>query len=150
MLQRIQSIYLLGIALCMAVPFFLPIFGIDIVSGNVDYYLFGKEAGLGFIPKALQYSLLILVAGTLFLALVTVFCYKNRNLQVKLCFLNIAFIVLFYLGIVYFKIIADQNQAGFRLQIAAFLPAVALIFNYLAVRFIKKDEALIKSMDRLR
>ena len=150
MLQRIQSLYLLCLALCTATLFFLPVFGIDAVSEKFDYYLFGGTSGLGFIPNVLQYALSILVVGILIIALVSVFCYKKRNLQIKLCFLNIAFIVLFYIGIVYFKIIIEQNQAGFRLYIAAFLPAVALIFNYLAVKYIKKDNALIKSMERLR
>ena len=149
MLQRIQSLFLLGIALCMAALFFLPAFGFGIDSGNFDYYLLNLS-GPAFIHQALQYALLILVVGILMLALVTIFCYKKRRLQIKLCFLNIAFIVLFYIGIVFFKLIAEQNQAGFCLQITTLLPAAALIFNYLAVRYIKKDEALIRSMDRIR
>ena len=150
MLQRIQSLFLLGIVLCMAAMFFLPIFGTGAASGNFDHYLFGNTSDSGVIPQALQCALSVLIGVILILALITVFCYKKRQLQIKLCFLNIVFILLFHVGMVYFKIIAEQNQAEFRLQPAAFLPAVALIFNYLAVKYVKKDEALIRSMDRLR
>ncbi|MCL1943992.1 MAG: DUF4293 domain-containing protein [Candidatus Azobacteroides sp.] len=151
MLQRIQTLYLFGIVICMIVLFFIPVLNIDVTSqitGN--YYLFDNVDSLNFIPDYLQHTLLILVADILVLSLIIIFCYKKRSLQIKLCFLNAVFILLFYACIVYFRVIINQNQSVIHLHAGAVLPVIAFIFNYLAVYFIKKDEALIKSMDRIR
>ena len=44
--------------------------------------------------------------------------------------------------------ILTNNPGGY--QFGLFLPAIALFFNSLALRFIRKDEKLVRSMDRLR
>lgn len=151
MLQRVQTIYLLGVIICMAAVFFLPVLNIDITNAvSENYYLFGNIDSFNFIPVWLQHTLLISVIDIIVLTCITIFCYKKRKLQIKLCYLNSIFILLFYGTIIYFRFVINQNQGVIHLQTGAVLPLVALIFNYLALRFIKKDEALIRSMDRLR
>lgn len=46
------------------------------------------------------------------------------------------------------NLVRDFKIREFRLGFA--LPIIAIILNYLAIRNIRKDEALVKSMDRLR
>lgn len=80
------------------------------------------------------------------LSIAAVFLFKNRPLQIRLgyviLFLHLLMCVLtgahFYL---------DKGQ-----QFSAFavLPVISFVFQILAIRAVKKDEALIKSMDRLR
>ena len=43
-----------------------------------------------------------------------------------------------------------SNTAKLTLQLGLAAPALSLIFSILANRFIRKDEKLVKSMDRLR
>lgn len=78
--------------------------------------------------------------------------YKKRKIQIGLnyivIFLTILIIVVAY---VYFSnqsfTITDseiQKQAGI------LMPVASMIFTALAIYFIRKDERLVKSMDRLR
>ncbi len=159
MLQRVQTLYLFGVTVCMIVMFFLPLLGIETsqqppTGMTVDYVIgcsFNNEF-FNFIPAYLQHTLLILIVDSCALSIITIFCFKKRKLQLKLCWLNVIFLVLLYAAIAYLWITTQQNSnvtymgAG----IAIALPFIALIFNFLAMRFIKKDEALIKSMDRIR
>ena len=84
---------------------------------------------------------------------VAIFLFKNRQLQARLAGgAAIASILLAALaGFVVFQTIqqlpADGQTAwGFGL----ILPVAALIFNWLAARFIRNDENIVRSADRLR
>ena len=85
------------------------------------------------------------------LALITVFLFKNRKLQIKLTYVNIACVVMYYASVAAYVLVAAQRlQADWTLHFAVVMPLVCLILLYLANSAIKKDEALVKSLDRLR
>jgi hypothetical protein len=99
------------------------------------------------------FPLLVLVILSLILTLTAIFLYKNRKTQLLL--VNVAFLLhivliglifLYYVGHfeVAFKVAQPSYQAGI------FLPIVSLLLLILASRAIRKDEALVKSADRLR
>jgi hypothetical protein len=86
---------------------------------------------------------------------VAIFQYKNRSLQIKLCSLILALITI-AIALVFFR--ADdipENLVGKAIPSVEYsfgglfliLPGV---LTFLAQRSIKKDEALVKSLDRLR
>ena len=147
MLQRIQTLYLLGVAICLVLVFFLPLFSIQSSAPGVisSYYL-------NFATNIeISTGMFILIVIAFVMTLIIVFCYKKRKLQLKLCRLNNLFILLFYAVCVYFLYVQQMIETLINsLQIGIILPLIALIFNLLAIRFIKKDEALIKSLNRLR
>ncbi len=100
-------------------------------------------------------TIFIMIVGLMAagIALYSIFQYKNRLLQMKLGALNALFMAA-TLGLTYWqstemnkmldKVTHDSPLVGF------FLIAGALICNISANRFIRKDENLVRSADRLR
>jgi len=135
MIQRIQTFYLVLAALVSGV---LPIL--------LDLW---TEAGAPvFAGDILWVSLAFYGAGLL--ALVSIFMYKNRQNQFVLNRLNII-LNLFLLG---FFVYRSLNLSGGTLVpqkgIGMLIPVFSIVLLVLANRAIKKDEDLVKSVDRLR
>lgn len=100
-------------------------------------------------------DLLIKPIGILFiisaiLSFTSIFQYKNRKFQMTLVRLNIL-INFLLLGLIVYQV---QNLSGETLVsekgIGSFLPIITIFLLVFANRFIKKDEDLVKSVDRLR
>lgn len=92
--------------------------------------------------------LTVLVAG---LALAAIFTFKNRKLQINLCWLN-AFLAI---GLSVFMMLKAQPESvgqvsDWSAKIGAYLFSVIIICLILAIKSIRKDDNLIKSADRLR
>ncbi len=146
MIQRIQSIFLLLAALAAFALFELPF-------GSSD-----KEvaASMFFSDKTFDITdnlaLLILFALSGVIALVSIFLFKNRNLQLTLGRLAIITNILgIILGVVLFmQDSPNLNNTVPNEEMGLLLPILFLLFMFLAARFIRKDEKLVRSMDRLR
>lgn len=150
MLQRIQSVYLLIATILLSIAMFLAI-GL-FANAGVEPVIF-TPLGL-IVPEAGTYStavLLILLILTAFLSFISIFFYKKRKLQVRISTINILLIIGFYVvEILYILKFQSVLESSFYLNWAICLPVIALIFIYLAIKGIKKDEALIKAVDRIR
>lgn len=154
MIQRIQSLFLLAVTILVSTLVFLPIANIAVEQNvwQLSAFKFSDELGnsLGFVPI----GFIAILVGLL--ALATIFLFKNRSLQIKLSKLNLLLISLLLVACVFFtEIIIDKDSPVFKdaiinYQFAVALPVLALICNYLAVHFIKKDDKLVRSADRLR
>jgi hypothetical protein len=90
-------------------------------------------------------------AASIILILVTIFKFKNRILQMKLAIINI--VVVFILGALIFynawsgsKLLSGDSY----LTLYFIFPFIAVILIYMAYRAIKKDELLVRSIDRIR
>lgn len=159
MIQRAQTLYLALVALLLAILFFLPLALAKIaVTGNEFIYqvylshsqpIIGEPvSGKGFIIRVFYASVLLL------LAVITIFLYRKRSLQMKLIRFSIVLNIL--LGItVFFRLGSDfqhfyQTPANISYEWASCLPVVTLILFNLAFRGVKKDEELVRSADRLR
>ncbi len=72
-------------------------------------------------------------------------------LQIRLSVFNII-IQLGSIGLMFFFLFQANNEFGesWSTSIVIILPAIAMIFTYLAIRSIGKDEALVRSVSRLR
>lgn len=154
MIQRIQSIYLF-LAVCVlmlltANPFAQVLLNTgDIITLEVFKQTadpVSGKMGISLWPLAI---LLIVVLGLLILVL---FLYRKRVLQVRLCMLTIlimfGFEAMIYL---YTKLTLAQFQAEDSLFLwPALIPFIAIILTYLAMKAIQKDDAIVKSYERLR
>ena len=62
------------------------------------------------------------------------------------------FLIVIYIAIlaVYIFFAKNKLEADITWKYPVIFPVIALIFNYLAMRGIAKDENLVKSLDRLR
>lgn len=152
MIQRIQSIYLLVVTLLMASLFFYPfaeLLGADdqIFIFNFDGLSVEGEEGLYLftLPPFILLSIIVLIP------LVSIFLYKKRILQMRLNFINMI-LLLGYMGLNYYYIqnFSKQLDGIVSYHITAIFPIISVILTYLAIRAIGKDEALIRSMDRIR
>ena len=136
MIQRIQSVYILIAIIVTALLFKFP-YAFSLGENGFPLYVQGNH---------------ILLSITIFIGLSNLIClllYKHRRIQIRLCTLSI--LLSFVLGGImlyqyYFG--SDQNIRSF--QISQFLPALIIVFNILAIYRVKKDEKLVRSMDRLR
>ncbi len=144
MIQRIQSIYLLLVfLLCGVFTNFISLWTLegDIIQSIND--LFNAESIILKLVPLLYYIIAVL-------AFITIFLFKNRQLQFVMGRLNIL-INLFLLGaLIYLSLTLSGETQVSEKGIGMFLPIVAILFLVLANRAIKKDEDLVKSVDRLR
>ncbi len=144
MIQRIQSIYLLIATL---------------LSGGLIFFLnlWVTEQGIKFFALDSLSSDNLALAGVfvLFLAsailtLIAIFQYKKRQLQFVLGRLTILINFILVGILVYFA----QNLSGeikiSEKGIGLLIPIFTIVFVVLANKAIKKDEELVKSVDRLR
>lgn len=146
MIQRKQTIYLLLALAAIIVCLCLPIGKAAVASsigGTVVYYNLGAYLGNAFTPHPAPFVDLV-IAGAV--ALITIFLYKKRKLQMKLCVLDIILCLLWYGWYVAMVLTVD----GISISFGACLPLVAIILLVLARKGVKADEELIKSMDRIR
>ena len=137
MLQRIQSIWLLlaGVAAILTIK--LPFYS-GIQEPTIPYNELNAVTG-GIV-------LLLVTITIAVIAFVTIFLYKNRTIQLRLCV--VAIIMEALLIFLYYRQIAIYTKGTFALT--SILHMCILLFFVLAARGINKDEKLIKDSDRLR
>jgi|ERR1035437_3706283 hypothetical protein len=155
MLQRIQTLYLLAIVFLSGFVIFSPIADLINKADNLIYLVDINGISLvkqtGNVVESATWGLTSISAVTLLLALITIFSYKNRIKQIRLTVINMIFMLSFYLFLLYYIWPANiRLHTDWHLRIAATLPLINLIFSYLAIGAIGKDEKLVKSSDRLR
>ena len=130
MIQRIQTVFLFLISITSVLGlFFFP---------PIDF----PDLGLP-IPMVLK-SYLILTAA---LAFLTLLLFKSRKTQLLMNRLHFFVQILAAAGLVYGMVNTDDLIVYLPWLV---MPLLALILLILSSRFIKKDEDLIRSIDRLR
>ena len=150
MLQRIQTVYLLIIVALTVATLFLPLAVLQQGDALFSFDASGLSTMIGE-PELLYpaWGLFALTAIIAIIALVTIFLYKKRILQIRLCVFNALLILGFY-GFLIYSLKGDMEGASVSVKIALSFPLVNLILDYLAIRNIGADEALVRSLDRLR
>jgi len=142
MIQRIQSIYLaIVFALSAILPLVLNLWD----DSKKEVYALELLSDLSIIAKLVPVFFLI----SALLAIVSIFKYKKRQLQFVLGRI-IILINLFLLGILIYLSLNIPGEASSEKGIGMFIPVVVILFTVLANKAIKKDEDLVKSVDRLR
>lgn len=155
MIQRIQTLYLLAIVVLSLFTLFLPLGSFINTTENLSYIINFKGIILtqptGNVLLQNVWSLTALSAIIPLLALVTIFLFKKRLLQIRLVIFNMVLMLGFYVLLaIYFWQATTKLNADWHLEIVTVFPLVNLILSYLSIRAIGKDEALIKSLNRLR
>ena len=136
MLQRIQTIYLLLAAAISGGLIF--VFHIWIANDNVKVYALDEMSIFG------------LFAGSAILSLISIFMFKNRKSQFMLGRLNIILNFILLGLLVYQSLNLPGEVTASEKGIGMFLPIASIVLLALANKAIKKDEDLVKSVDRLR
>jgi hypothetical protein len=155
MIQRIQSVYLFLAAIVLFSMFFHPL--VEIVDTGKMFYRFdlsGIYEGMGDTAKKIEsvLPLRFLVFVTAALSLITIFFYKRRIMQIRICIFNLMLLLGFY-GLFLFYFFHMRNQLDVSitdLKITIVFPMIGFILVFLATRGIRKDELLVRSYNRIR
>lgn len=154
MIQRIQTIYLLLAVALMATTLLVPLAWFGGESGEFELYAFALQTAQGDAVQPTVYMGVVLALACA-LPFVTIFLYKRRLLQFRLCVAELALLVgsAIIEGVYYFlswRVFSDQafHTQGFKPAIA--LPIVCLVLVWLAARAIFRDEMLVRAADRIR
>ena len=154
MIQRIQTVYLLLIVALMTAGLFLPLSVLQLNDTLYSFDVMGVKTMLSETPELVYpaWELFALCAVIILLALITIFFYRKRILQIRLCIFNGLLLIGFYVLFIFFIVTMKKSLGDFSItgKIALTFPFVCLIFDYLAIRNIGADEALVRSLDRLR
>ncbi len=136
MLQRKQTIYLLISA---------------IVMGALYYWfpLIEAEDGIIIIDKK-EPLILGLIFGSVALTFISIFNFKKRQLQFVLNRLNIILNFVLLGVFVYRSLTLSGETLVSEKGIGVLFPIISIVFLVLANKAIKRDEDLVKSVDRLR
>lgn len=131
MIQRIQSIYLLVAAISMS-----------LISFKVPVYNLNETL---FMAKDDTKMFVLTIVGAIF-SLLGLFMFKNRKFQMKLIRLTV--LIQMIIGIRIFMLF---NKFEVVLNNSfLFLMAFTLIALIMAYRGVKKDDDLVRSVDRIR
>ena len=151
MIQRIQTLYLLLAVAMMSLTLFLPL--ATIVYGGNELILKGFTiSGGDGLSFPLPIYLGVLLAVTTLLLLVIIFIYKKRMVQIRLCVSAIVLLIgsAALIGLYCYRLCDLFNYDIITVGFASLMPIVAIIPVVLAIRGIARDEALIRSLDRIR
>ena len=158
MVQRIQTLFLLIVAIAMGAFIALPVWqksssdGLESIS--VDAFVIRHQLNAvqsEVEPVYFHLVLAVLAAG---IALFAVFKYRNRLLQAALCAVNSVLMTVLLALVVYQtmfkagKVFEPEAQGSYEYGFYALV--VGMLANVLANRFIRKDEKMVKESNRFR
>ncbi len=136
MLQRIQTVYLLLAALASGILLIYLPYGF--MEGNEALYAYGHP------------FLLSMFLGSSILSLISIFLFKNRKLQFVLGRVNIILNFILLGVFVYWSLTISGETMVSEKGIGMIIPIISIVLVVMANKAIKRDEDLVKSVDRLR
>ena len=137
MLQRQQTLWLFLSTICALLSYWLPFFsGTKIVNNVVEK---------AFLNCSSTFLLMVLTGLSLALSLLTIFLYKDRKLQFRLCLGGIVLSVIII--ILYFS---EMKKLSGSISLSCLIVFMIFLGYLMAAYLIRKDEKLVRSLDRLR
>ncbi len=161
MIQRVQSLYLTAAVLFWSLLFFVPLLVFD--GGGSSLRVFISSAELArtdgsAIESPFTFLPMLCLALAVTTASVAIFLFKKRRIQWIISGLaGVLGLTLFILwGLEMRQALAsfmvdhpELNLSAFR-SLGLMLPVTSVLFIWAAMRGIRKDENLVKSLDRIR
>ena len=166
MIQRIQTVYL---ALVLVLSFVGLISTIgeytvaETVVAHFSNFTFGAEGQFKALDSTSgPWCLGILLIMVMFLSLMSIMLFRKRMRQLRLTIISTILLVGYVAAYAFFAYIyqeklglllpegASELVPTFHLKFVSVFPVLSIIFNCLAIQGIRKDEALVRSLDRIR
>ncbi len=154
MWQRKQTVFLIIAIACLVGMIFFPVWELKTHTVRMTLYplYYGVELGgtstIIYFPYCII-AILGIAAATV--AAMEIGKFQNRLLQLKLGALNSLLLAGCMGSAAYLSIkLIQANHLSGSYGVSLFFPAVALVCNAIANRFIRKDEDLVKDSDRIR
>lgn len=155
MIQRIQSLYLFLAGALMLATGFLPLAHFD--KGEGFYAMTAWAFSANSLPPhvgtpSMPYGMLFFTALTVVMLWYTIFKFKNRKKQMRLCCYACTAIVLYYATAAAYALAfaANVGAASWMPAPAMLLPLLSLLLTIAARRGVKHDEELVRAADRIR
>jgi hypothetical protein len=155
MWQRIQSVFL-GLAILSLILGLLSPVWIGAGEG-IEYrlypiYFMAKQNGQITISQYFPFSITaMLMAAAVTIAITEFRRYDNRFLQVKLGTLNSLILAgVMICDVLFSNQMAKAFPVPWKYDYSLYLTFAAVAFNWLAIRFIRRDEKMVRDSDRLR
>lgn len=147
MIQRIQTVFILVAAVLVSL---LLKFKFADLSANSELYTFvAKGIYNGETQVISGLPILIFIGIIALLHFVIIFLFKKRIVQIRLLSFTII-LLLGLFGMFFYFTFASFDGAKVAFKIPVAFPVVAAILDFLAIREIGKDEALVRSINRIR
>lgn len=149
MIQRIQTVYLLIVAVLTVIVISTPLGSLitpeSTINEMTNLSITTADGVVNYDPWALFAIQMVSAIITLY----TIFLYKKRMLQIRLCLFNIILLIGYYITLLVFVyMLKDSNT--FTPSWSVCLPFINIVLSWLALRAIGKDEALVRSLNSLR
>ena len=135
----------------------------DAVVAHFSNFTFGADGAF----KALDttsgpWCLGILLIMVMFLSLLSIMLFRKRMRQLRLTIIStillVGYVATYAVFAYYYQLnleqmasdVANSTAPIFHLKFVAAFPVLSIILNCLAIQGIRKDEALVRSLDRIR
>lgn len=161
MIQRIQTVYMFFAAALMGLMLVFPL--ANFLGGNESFRLmaFGVESCVASTAADQSPTIIstvymgILISLCALVPFVNIFLYRRRWLQVRLCIVEIVLLVGAQIYVVYYLYRSMHSVASFEVHklvcsVVDIFPLLSGVLIYLAFRAVIRDEALVKSLNRIR
>lgn len=153
MIQRVQTLYLVAAFVCCMVSL-MSLLGTFVNEGLTEARMFSlwltDSHGAHDLRVAPLFCLAIIAATV---QLLTIFLYKNRRMQARVCWLAVVPLLLWYMlwaAYGFAGIAGVSGTAVYRPTYACVFPLLSLIFTLMARRGIMADERMVRAADRIR
>ena len=150
MIQRKQSVFLLVAFIVSVVCLCMPLGSFEPQAMGVGFKMYNLMVILGSGADYSVCGLFGLLVLSCILSMATIFLYRNRMLQSRMCLCNMFLLVAWYVVFAVMTRNVISADTNFHVAFAACLPAIAIILNFMARAAIIKDEKLVRAADRIR
>lgn len=155
MWQRIQTLFFLLAIASNLIPFFLDLAYFPTNEGDLSFGMYGLEDS-ELHNSSTSYWLAILCTISMIISLLALLQFKRRAMQIKLSQFNLLIQIGFIMALFFaveqslneLSVVQEVGVADFKL--GSYFTLLPLVFLFLAIRSIKKDEALVRAADRIR
>lgn len=158
MIQRIQTVYLAIVAILSATVLFAKV-GTYMVGAKMVAWFnnFAFNAEGTTVESAGPWALGVILIMVILLNIVSIMLFNFRMRQLRLTIFSTILLVGYVATYTFFAWLyqgkleaAGVEDVSYHLSFMALLPVVSIILNMLAIHGIRKDEALVRSLDRIR
>lgn len=156
MLQRIQTLLLLLVLIASVAFYIFPTGTVELIDeSEITVSLWGFKYFNTTLEKTVMmpgWYMVILNAFITLCTFITIILFKNRTIQVRFCIFNIIIQIGFLAMLFFYLYLCKQTATGlaFHTNILIVVPLAEIILTILAMRYILRDDALVKSIERLR
>lgn len=159
MLQRIQTVYMLAAAIAALMMLLFPLATFATQEATYELTALGLTSLTPEVPYSeMGWALFVALLLLLVLPLVCIFCYRRRKLQMRILaftgiFALLSYALFFWRCSEYASMLtarsAGQADVVYNYIMLA-MPALSVFCCIMAWRGVMFDEALVKSLERLR